>query len=331
MAVLALVTMIWQVLNILLLLFAGVVLGICLHTVRQFLCRLLHLPRWAGIILVILTSISTLALFLIVVTPTLVDQLKTLGVTVQKGWNELNHYLASTGWGSGVVESLESMTGEASLTWLSEQGVWGGLSTLFSTTFGALGSVLIVFLTAIYILVEPDLYFRGAVKLFPLDRRDRVREVAERVAHVLRWWMVGQLCSMTVLGILMTIGLWLLGVPLALAIGLFTALMTFIPNLGPIIAAIPALLMALTVSPSTALYTLFLVVGIQNLEGALITPMIHRRIIALPPLLIIGVQFLLGSFAGFTGVLVAMPMVATFMVLVQELYIKDVLGDSDED
>jgi len=110
-------------------------------------------------------------------------------------------------------------------------------------------------------------------------------------------------------------------------LGAFTAIMTFIPNLGPIIAAIPTLGIALTVSVDTAIYVLIFYTILQSIEGYFITPMIHRRAINVPPVLIITVQFLIFYLVGFLGVLLAMPLIGCVMVLVKRLYIEDILGD----
>ena len=113
------------------------------------------------------------------------------------------------------------------------------------------------------------------------------------MSMTIQWWIAGQLCSMLLLGILASLGLWLLGVPYALMLGALTAFMTFIPNLGPILAAVPILLIALTVDVDTAIYTAIFYTILQCIEGYFITPMIHRRAINVPPVLIITIQFLL--------------------------------------
>jgi predicted PurR-regulated permease PerM len=152
-----------------------------------------------------------------------------------------------------------------------------------------------------------------------------MREVFKQAYDVLKGWFLGQLLSMSILGLLMTTGLWLLDVPLALTLGVFTAIMTFIPNFGPLIAGIPTVLLALSASPMTGFYTLIWVFIVQNMEGTFITPMVHRNIISLPPALIISTQILLASVYGFIGLVVAMPLVALGMVFVKTLYIEDVL------
>ena len=136
---------------------------------------------------------------------------------------------------------------------------------------------------------------------------------------------------MLILGTITTVGLWLMGMPYSLVLGIFTALMTFIPNLGPILAGIPTLLVALTVSPVMVFYVAIFYIIIQSIEGYFITPMIHREAIQVPPVLIITFQFLLYYLVGFIGVVVAMPLVACLLILVQRLYVEEILGDSMEE
>lgn len=150
----------------------------------------------------------------------------------------------------------------------------------------------------------------------------------DETALTIQWWLVGQLISMLILGTITTLGLWLMGMPYSLVLGIFTAFMTFIPNLGPILAGVPTLLVALTVSPAMAFYVAIFYIIIQSIEGYFITPMIHREAINVPPVLIITIQFLLYYLIGIIGVFVAMPLVACVMILIQRVYVEEILGDS---
>ena len=125
---------------------------------------------------------------------------------------------------------------------------------------------------------------------------------------------------------LTTIGLWLLDVPLALVLGLIAALFTFIPNIGPILSAIPAVLFGLTVSPQQALYVGLLYGGIQVVESYLLTPLVQRKTIELPPALTLAAQVLLGVTFGGLGVALAAPLTAVTVVGTRMLYVEDALG-----
>ena len=135
---------------------------------------------------------------------------------------------------------------------------------------------------------------------------------------------------MIIIGVLTAVGLWLLGVPLALTLGLLAALLTFIPNIGPILAVVPAALLALLQSPTRALYVVLLYLGIQTVESYLLTPLMQKRTVSLPPALTIFAQVLMGILVGRIGLVLATPLTAALFVLVKMLYVEDILGDSIE-
>lgn len=193
-------------------------------------------------------------------------------------------------------------------------------------SWGATGALVILFV-GLYAAYDPQLYRTGLVKLFPLHRRDQIRAVLEQLHSALGRWIVGRLVSMAIVGVLTAIGLWLFGVPLPITLGAIAAILTFIPNLGPLLAAIPQVLLALNVGTSTALYVLLFNVGLQTVESYLITPMIQRHEVTLPPILTIAAQLMLGVLVGIIGVMMAAPLMVVALVLIQMLYIRESLGD----
>ncbi len=155
-----------------------------------------------------------------------------------------------------------------------------------------------------------------------------MREVLGALGYTLRWWLVGRFLTMAVNGLFSGIGLWLLGIPLALGLGLLTALLNFVPNIGPILSMIPAVLLALAEGPDKALYVLVLYLVLQNLEGFVLEPLVQQCTVALPAAIVIGSQVLLGVLLGSLGVLLATPLIACLFVLVKLLYVRDTLGDT---
>ncbi|MGI8670701.1 MAG: AI-2E family transporter, partial [Aridibacter sp.] len=131
--------------------------------------------------------------------------------------------------------------------------------------------------------------------------------------------------SMTINGILTFLGLWFLGIPFAIPLGIIAGLMSFIPNIGPLIAGFPAVIIALSLSPTQALYVSILYLAVQNLDGFLITPLIQKRAVSIPPVLIIAAQLLLAVIFGFLGLLLAVPLVAIVFVMVKMIYVEDIL------
>ncbi|MEE4376591.1 MAG: AI-2E family transporter, partial [Candidatus Competibacteraceae bacterium] len=244
-------------------------------------------------------------------------------------FSTLKQQLSQFGWGQELLHQLDIPKTQILDFLRGQSELFQRVGGVFATTFDVLAAMFIIILMSIYLAAEPDLYVNGFLQLFPRHRRPRLAAVLERSNTMLKGWFMGQLLSMSMLGVVMSLGLWLLSVPLAITLGIFTGVMTFIPNFGPLIAGIPTVLLALSVSPITGLYATILIVLVQNLEGMFITPMIHRSLIALPPALIIAVQVLLASIYGFIGLLVAMPLVVISLVWLRMLYVEDVLEDED--
>lgn len=200
---------------------------------------------------------------------------------------------------------------------------------LSSTLAVVAGFLLIVFL-AIYVAIEPRTYHDGIMHLFPHDRRERMGEVLTAIATVLRRWLVTQLVAMVVIGTVTTVVLLLLGVPAAFPLGVLAGLLEFIPTVGPILSAVPAVAMGFVVSPEKAFWVAIAYWGIQFLENQLLIPLLMREGVDIPPALTIGAQALMALVFGFLGLLVAVPMLAAAMVAVKMLYVEDVVGDEVE-
>jgi predicted PurR-regulated permease PerM len=189
----------------------------------------------------------------------------------------------------------------------------------------------VVFAIGIYFAIEPGLYRRGFIKLLPLADRRRAHEVIDATGNTLWWWIIGVMISMATIGVLTTIGLWILGIPLAPTLGLLTGLLAFIPNFGPILSAIPPMLLGLMISPMDAFYVVMLYLIVQAIESNIVTPQVQKRTVSMPPVLGMVGQLLFGVFFGFLGLLLATPLVAAIIVLVKMLYVEDVLGDKENE
>jgi predicted PurR-regulated permease PerM len=201
----------------------------------------------------------------------------------------------------------------------------------FSGVIGALGNIVIIIFVGIYFAASPGVYTGGFIRLVPQQKRGRAREVMQEMGDNLSSWLVGKAVSMLIVGVTTAIGLSMLGVPLALILGVIAGLLDFIPYLGPIMAGIPAVLLALSISPDLALYALLLFAAINMLEGYVLQPMIEAKAIELPPALVIVMQLIFGTLFGFAGVALATPLAAVLSVLVKMLYIEDILGDRPAD
>jgi predicted PurR-regulated permease PerM len=196
-----------------------------------------------------------------------------------------------------------------------------------SGTLAALGGFLLVIVMAIYIASEPELYRRGMMSLFVHEHRERAGEVLSAVATVLRKWLVTQLIAMTVIGVVTTIALVILNVKAAIALGVLAGLLEFVPTVGPIMSAIPAIAMAFLDSPEKAATVAVVCFFIQFLENHLLIPLLMKGGVNVPPALTVLSQALMAMLFGFLGLMCAVPFLAALMVTVQMLYVEDVVGD----
>jgi predicted PurR-regulated permease PerM len=196
-----------------------------------------------------------------------------------------------------------------------------------SQTVAVFAGLMLIIFMAIYIASDPNTYHRGLMHLFPHRTRERAGEVLSAMAIVLRRWLVTQMIAMAVIGSVTTIGLLVLKVKAAFALGLIAGLLEFIPTVGPILSAVPAIAMAFLDSPEKALMVVALYVGIQFLENHLLIPMLMKGGVNVPPVLTILAQALFTLLFGFLGLMVAVPAVAAVMVVVKMLYVERVIGD----
>jgi predicted PurR-regulated permease PerM len=199
--------------------------------------------------------------------------------------------------------------------------------TVASSTIGAIAAFFVLIVTMLYFAANPDLYVKGLVTLVPPSRRARTHEVMHKVAHVLRWWFLGQLIDMAVVGVLTVFGLVIIGMPMALALGVLAGILTFVPYFGAILAAIPAVAIALGQGLHMTVLTLIVFAVCHVVEGYIVSPLVQDRMVRLPPALLILSMTFIGSLFGPMGVVLATPLAAAGLVLVSEFYVVDVLKD----
>jgi predicted PurR-regulated permease PerM len=164
----------------------------------------------------------------------------------------------------------------------------------------------------------------------PINQRARFLEVLDEIGRSLWWWVLGRIAGMLIIGVLSTVGLYLIGIPMALPLGVMAGFLNFIPNVGPTLALGPPLLFGLQQGPTTALYVFCWYLGLQFVETYIISPLIAQRQIYLPPGVTIPVQVLFGLVGGVFGVAMATPLAAVVMVVVREYYVKETLGDRSD-
>jgi predicted PurR-regulated permease PerM len=235
-----------------------------------------------------------------------------------------------TGAATGGDTSQLHVTASATLRENLGKKLVGGVRYLFpflTSTFEMVAGLLLIVMMSVYIGADPFTYRNGLLHLFPKRKRERIGEVMTAMSTMLRKWLVTQLIAMIVIGVVSTIALLLLGVKAPFALGVIAALLEFVPTIGPILSAVPAIAMGFLDSPEKALYVGLAYLVIQQLEGHILIPLLMKGGMDLPPVLTIVTQGLMALLFGFLGLMIAVPLLAAVMVPVKMLYVEDALGD----
>jgi predicted PurR-regulated permease PerM len=320
--ILAVAYLVWSGIDVLLEAFAGVLFAIFLSTLTTWLSqhtRIAH--RWA-LTIVVIGLILLAAGFGWLLASRLAAQVGELSQKLPQSLEQVHKYLSHYAWGRLLLQEAPKAA-----TTLAGIGRFSQVTGLISGVAGFVISVVVIIFVGIFGAAEPELYRNGIIHLVPPPHRRRARQALDALAFNLRWWLVGQIVLMIMMWITTTLGLWLLGVPLALTLGAITGMLELVPYVGPWISAIPAALMALLVSPWHLVMTLGLYLCLHILEGYVLVPLVQRRAVLLPPALTLVMQVLLGDLLGFIGLFVAAPLTVAGVVLLKMLYVEDTLGD----
>ena len=302
------------VFNVLLLLFAAILIAVFFRGFGGLIQRTFKwkpgLSLIVGILVTVLFVGGLFSLIGVTVQSQIAEFSKELPQTIQTAKGQLT----KTEMGRQLVTKLTSAKTREQL---------GGLAaTFFGSTFGLLGDIYIVVFLGIFFTADPKTYIGGIVQLVPPPSRPKAEALMEKLGSNLRKWLKGQLFAMLVIFVLTAIGLVIIGVPIWLTLALMAGLLNFIPNFGPLIAMVPAVLIGFLQGPQTAIIVAILYIVIQVLESNFITPQVQKKLVDIPPALGIIAQLLIGVFSGGWGLLLATPLILVIMTIVQELYVK---------
>jgi len=325
----------WIVRGILLLAFASVILVVLITMPTRPLIRR-GLDRRLATIISLVFIFASIILLILAAFPTLVRQFNELATTIiPQGINALIRR-----WSSGEIQEqfpfLQGITTadiENTVNSLSNQ-LGAAIPQLGVQVLPVLGgvadtilSLLIVIFLSVYFLADPKMHQEGVVVLFPPAYRYRVREIIARLDATLRGWLRATIISMAFVLVGTWFGMTLLGIREAAALGVLTGLLSFIPNFGPIFALIPSIAVGLVQTPQDIGWIIVIIYGVSFVQSQVVTPLLVQESIQLPPVLVLMGQIIAGAFLGFIGIVLAVPITAILMVLVQEVYVKDILGD----
>ena len=305
---------------------AALLIALPLRAGGDWLHRRTGMPAGLGLLLVTLVVAGSLGCMVWLFSARISSQVSDLQHQLPEAIRNVQARIQSTEWGKSLVgEDFDytKITGGTS-EWLSRA------TGIFSTTFSVLADGYVIIFLAIFLALQPKVYRAGLVMLVPKPGRTRANEVFDCISSTLVKWVLGRLVSMTFVGVLTWGGLTWLGMPQGAVLGLFAGLVTFIPNIGPIISMVPAVLLAFfNGGPQMALYVVILYLVVQTLESSAISPVVQQRLISLPPALVLIGQLIIGAFTGLLGLTLATPIIAILVVLTKMLYVQDTLKDEE--
>lgn len=298
--------------------FAGLLLALFLLTGGDWLSRKLGISQRAGVGLytVLITGISLI--IFVAFAPSVQTQMNQLFEDLPVAVQDLRTRLEGNSWTRPLYRALEP-----------EEPA--GLATgALTATLGTLGGAVVVAFIGLYGALNPEAYRNGLLALIDPALRPKARLILARMGLQLRGWLMARLFSMAVVGILTTLGLWAAGVPLAIILGLIAGLLGFIPNIGPILSAVPALLMALAEGRSAIWSVVLLYITVQTVETYILTPVIEERETSIPPALVLAAQLVMGTLYGLLGLALASPLVGAAMIVIREAYVRSVLENQTD-
>lgn len=313
------VYLLWQLRTLMLMLFGAVVVATIFRALADRIQKLARLPDGIAVGLSVLIVLGSIGLLGVLFGAQISNQVQNLGEVIPKAWASLEARIGDMGFGEQLKQMLASSRPGGS-------GTLSGIGRTIMSIGGGLADTLVVIFGGIFLAAQPHFYRVGAIKLIPGERRQLVATAMNDSERALRLWLKGQLIAMTVVGLLTGIGLWLLGIPSALALGLLAFLLEFIPFAGPIIAAIPAILIAFSVSPDLTLGVVLLYVAVQQFEGYVLQPVVQQYAVDLPGVVLLFSLIGFGMLFGTLGIILAAPLTVVCYVLVKRLYVQETLG-----
>lgn len=319
-AVVITILLAWYLVQVLLLVFLGMLFAILLRAIANVISRYSRIPVSISLSITLFMVLGAAGLFSYVFAPTFADQINSLTDQMPHSVEELKKQLLAL----PVPDTIVSALSQLEWSRIGQAAFKKGLSML-SLSFDLIGALFIVVFSTIYFAFNPETYIRGLMAVVPREKQDSARVIIERVGSVLRWWLIGQFVAMAFVGILTAVGLSIIGVAPALALGVLAGLLDFLPYIGPVLAFSLIVLVAFEQGSSTVISALILYLIIQNLESHIIVPLVQREAVSLPPVLTLTAQIMMGTLVGLLGFLVATPFVAVILVLIDAIYVQGLL------
>ncbi|MBF0391166.1 MAG: AI-2E family transporter [Alphaproteobacteria bacterium] len=316
--------LVFQLRGLLLLVFGGILLAVALDGMAEALARRSGIARRWALAVVVVLLLTLLGASSALIGAQVASQISGLADQVTRAVEGFSESLRGTGIGRVILRQLEEARPENMLN----SGIFGQMTGVASSTLGVLMDVLILVVIGLYFAATPARQAEGAVRLVPPTHRARARELLGVTGRSLRRYLLGKLAAMTLVAVLVGTGLALIGVPFPIALGILAGLLDFVPIFGPIVAAVPALLLAIGQGGRQTLLVAALFLAVQQLEGYFVLPLIEKRAVHVPPVLTVISVVGMGVLLGLPGTILAEPLTVVMVVWVRKIWIEWTLGET---
>lgn len=312
-AVVALALLLWRLHALALMVFAAVLVAVLLDAAAGGLRRVLPMGQVPAVLLVILALLLLFGLGIALLGAQTVSELSELSARLPESVRAIEERLG--------IGRIEGWIGERMQQAVEAGTVMSGISGVTSVLAAAATALLVALAGGVFLALDPVGYREGVLRLLPGGARGKAAEVMGAIGAALRAWLLGQLVAMTVVGAATALGLWMLGVATPIALGVIAGLLEFVPYIGPVVSAVPAVAVAFVDSPTTALWVVLLFTAIQQVEGAVLMPLIQREAVDVPPPVTIFAVAGFGMLFGVAGAVLAAPLTVVALVAVRRLWV----------
>lgn len=311
----------WLVSSILLLVFAAILLAVLLSAFADLIGRYTPIPQQWTLTTATLVVATLVIGFLVLFGSQIGGQVSQMLEKLPQAINAAGSRVGISNASEQLEKAISSGPGPSVLSQAAGFGY---------TVIGALADLVLVVVSSVYLAADPRLYRRGTVKLLPPSQHDRIFDAMDVTGNALVLWFAGQLVTMTLVGAVSGLAYWWIGLPSPLALGIIAGVTNFVPFLGPLLGAIPALIFAFASDLQTVLWTLGAIFIIQQFEGNVVTPLVQRRAVSMPPALALFSIVVFGFLFGWPGVFLAVPLTVALFVLVKKLWVRQTLGEETD-
>lgn len=301
--------------NVLLMMLAGSLIAVYFHGFGDIIQRCTRWKRTWAMTASLIISFLVLGGLLWFMGAKIQVQIAQLSNTLPHTVSTFKAKLGETPVGQKVLESVSDGNSDS---------LMNTVQTFLGTSFGVLGDIYIILLLGVFFTASPSIYKNGILLLVPKPKKELGKHIMDRISLSLKGWLKGMMVSIILITVLISVALTIMGIPMTMVLGLITGILELVPNLGSLLAMIPGVLLALTISTNTAIIVALVYIVSQTITANIVTPLIQKKIINLPPALTLVSQLVMGTLSGALGIILAVPLLAIIIILIDELYVKKI-------